>query len=279
MGVVRDTRALLRCSPNPMNTQHTPGPLEQLRSATRSPLALALGAALGGLVPVTTYAVAHGFELVRVEGGTIAAASWEHPGWVLVLGGLLFSAKTVYAWTAAAFDDRAKALGFVVLVEGALLLAPSPELRYVALAYLVTINALGTGAQLALRDRADRADRAAVEGVLPGEVERVVELDAPRVGSLESNPLRARPVRVELPAPRVEIEPAQLSAAPVEVDAGLYARAVEVAQGVEALSGAALRRALGVRHNVAAALVERLVSEGVLAETKNSLGQRPTLTA
>jgi hypothetical protein len=255
-----------------MNTQHTPGPLEQLRSATRSPLALALGAALGGLVPATTFAVAHGFELVRFEAGSVVAEPWVHPGWLLVLGGLLFSAKTVYAWTAAAFDDRAKALGFVVLVEGALLLAPSPALRYVALGYLIAVNALGTGARLALRDRADRA---AVEGVHPGEAEPVVELDAPTVD--RSTTLTApAPVRVELPAPRVEVEPAQLPAS-VELDASLYTRAVEVARGMEALSGAALRRALGVRHNVAAALLAQLEADGVIAGTKNSLGQRQVL--
>jgi hypothetical protein len=220
---------------------------------------------------VTTYAVAHGFELVRVEGGTVVAAPWVHPGWLLVLGGLLFSAKTVYAWTAAAFDDRAKALGFVVLVEGALLLAPSPALRYVALAYLVTINALGTGARLALRDRADRA---AAEGVHPGEADPVVELDAPTGDRSTATLAAPAPVHVELPA--VELGPARLPAV-VDVDAGLYTRAVEVAQGVEALSAAALRRALGVRHNVAAALVDRLVSDGVLAATKNALGQRPVL--
>jgi hypothetical protein len=222
---------------------------------------------------VTTYAVAHGFELVRVEGGTVVTAPWVHPAWLLVLGGLLFSAKTVYAWTAAAFDDRAKAWGFTALVEGTILLAPSPELRYVALAYLVTINALGTGARLALRDRADRA---AVEGVHPGEAEPVVELDAPTVDRSTAPLTAPAPVRVELPAPRVEVEPAQLPAS-VELDASLYTRAVEVARGMEALSGAALRRALGVRHNVAAALLAQLEADGVIAATKNSLGQRQVL--
>jgi len=251
-----------------VNTQDSPGPLEQLRSATRSPLALAQGAALGGLVPVTTYAVAHGFELMRVEGGTVVTAPWVHPGWLLVLGGLLFSAKTVYEWTTAAFEDRAKALGFVVLVEGALLLAPSPALRYVALAYLVTINALGTGARLALRDRADRVPTGAAR---PGRARRTPTVD-PSTATLTA----PAPVRAQPPAPTVEREPAQLPAS-VDVDASLYTRAVEVAHGVEALSAAALRRTLGVRHNVAAALVDRLVSEGVLAATKNTLGQRPVL--
>jgi DNA segregation ATPase FtsK/SpoIIIE-like protein len=138
----------------------------------------------------------------------------------------------------------------------------------------VTINALGTGARLALRDRADRA---AVEGVHPGEAERVVELDAPRVERSRAARTAPAPVRVELPAPRLEFEPTRLSSAPVEVDAGLYTRAVEVARGEEALSGAALRRALGVRHNVAAALIAELEANGVIAATKNALGQRPVL--
>jgi hypothetical protein len=249
-----------------MNTEADPGPLEQLRRATRSPLALTLGAALGGLVPASTYVVAHCGELVRVEGGTIAAASCEHPGWLLVLGGLLFSAKTVYTWTAAAFADRAKALGFVVLVEGALLLSPSPVLSYVALAYLVAINALGTGARLALLDRTDRAQ---VEAVPSREAEPI-EIDAPEVDHSAVVLTAPAPLHAELAAP------AQLPA-PADLDAGLYSRAVEVARDMEALSGAALRRALGVRHSVAAALIAQLEANGVIASTKNALGQRPVL--
>jgi len=348
-----------------MSIQNDPGPLAQLRSATRSSLALTLGAALGGLVPCLTYVVAHVGELVHVEGGTVTAAPWTHPAWLLVAGGLLFSAKTVYAWTAAAFGDRLKALGFVALVEGVLLLSPSPAVAYVALAYLIVINALGTGARLALRDRVDRAGlevipatapevTAAAEAVpapapavtpwvkpsmhdpihalasesieLPTELPPPVgastlaldyRKDLPILGAVPApapavtpwvEPSRRDPIhvpaaesadlpriqprasRTELPPPVGAFEAARGvpatkpstdpgCAQPVELDARLVERAVEVARDVEALSAAALRRALHVRHDVAATLIARLVAEGVLAETKNALGQRPVLLA
>lgn len=171
-----------------MNTRHDPGPLEQLRHAAQSPAALTLGALIGAFVPCSTFLVVHVGQLLSVDGLHVTAAPVNHPGWALVAGGLAFSATTVYRWGCSAFRPsvgelsvlellytHCKALGFVLLVEGVLLLSPNPELRYVALGLLVLINALGTGAALALRDHADRA---AVEPVAP-MVAEPVELVAP----------------------------------------------------------------------------------------------------
>ena len=44
----------------------------------------------------------------------------------IVAGGLLYSAKTVYAWGKLAFHTAAKALGFVVLLEGVMILSQTP---------------------------------------------------------------------------------------------------------------------------------------------------------
>jgi hypothetical protein len=127
-----------------------PGPIADLRHAAGSLVALTLGSLLGAFVPATTYVVVHVGGLLSVGNGRVTAAPFGHPGWALVAGGLAFSATTVYRWGCSAFRPsvgpltllellytHCKALGFVLLVEGTLLLSPSPLLGYVALGYLV----------------------------------------------------------------------------------------------------------------------------------------------
>lgn len=67
---------------------------------------------------------------------------------LMVVGGLVFSAKTVYEWTRTAFHCRYKAVGFVVLLEGVMVLASSQWLTIAALVYLIVINGIGTGVRL-----------------------------------------------------------------------------------------------------------------------------------
>jgi hypothetical protein len=126
-----------------------PGPLgvvEQVRAALhpKARLATLLGALLGGFVPVATYLLAH-HEAVsedRLHAGLAA---------LLVLGGLCFSAKTVYAWGHLAFQSGGKSLGFVVLMEGTMVVSREPRLGLAALAYLVGINAIATGCTLSVK--------------------------------------------------------------------------------------------------------------------------------
>jgi len=73
---------------------------------------------------------------------------------LLILGGLVFSATSVVRWGYQAFGHSwAKAIGFVVLVEGTLILSPIQWLSIGALIYLVLINAVATGTTLALDKR------------------------------------------------------------------------------------------------------------------------------
>jgi len=103
-------------------------------------LATAMGAILGGFVPLATFTVAH-----QELGGT----EWYlQPKLALVLGGLLYSAKTVVHWGHLAFRDRTKALGFVILLEGVMIFSATAWLSYFALALLVAINAIATGVTL-----------------------------------------------------------------------------------------------------------------------------------
>ena len=70
-------------------------------------LALGPGAFTGAFVPLAVYVVSH-YDLDL-------AHPWS-PALALVIGGLLYSATTVYQWGLQAFGSWYKALGFAVLV-------------------------------------------------------------------------------------------------------------------------------------------------------------------
>jgi hypothetical protein len=117
------------------------GVVEQVRIALRPEFRLAtfVGVLLGAIVPLVTFAVAHS-EL----------DPWcADPLWLLVLGGLLFSARTVYVWGCLALGSPVKAAGFTVLIEGAMVLSSQEWLSITALVYLCGINAIATGVTLA----------------------------------------------------------------------------------------------------------------------------------
>lgn len=116
------------------------GVIDQVRAAMKSPLATMIGFLLGGFVPLATYSVKH-FD----------TGLNEYVMWTLVIGGLIYSAITVHTWASNAFQSGIKALGFVVLVEGVMTLSGLPALSYGALALLIAINGVATGANLSLK--------------------------------------------------------------------------------------------------------------------------------
>ncbi len=96
-----------------------------------------MGLVLGGFVPVAVY------SLVHVEVAT-------HPQfWVMVVGGLAYSAITVFTWARQAFHLTLKALGFVLLLEGAVTFSTQQWLGLAGLVILVVIN--GVSAAVALQ--------------------------------------------------------------------------------------------------------------------------------
>jgi hypothetical protein len=121
--------------------------VDQVRQASRNGnrLATVIGFVGGGWVPIATYLLAH---------REVGWGSWGPAlKWVLVAGGLLFSAKTIYQWGASAFADRAKALGFVLLLEGVMVCSNDRALGLSALALLIGINGIATGVSLAVKQR------------------------------------------------------------------------------------------------------------------------------
>lgn len=118
-----------------------PDVLTQLRCAAGNPLATAIGAVVGGVIPWFARTVAH---------GEVAARWWADPKALIVVGCMLFSVSTVYSFGRATFRAPRKALGFVVAIEGVAVLCSTPQVWVTALALLVLINAVTSGCTIAL---------------------------------------------------------------------------------------------------------------------------------
>lgn len=104
-------------------------------------LAAATGTILGATVPTSTFVLIHSAYGVVLN-------PWL---WALVVGGLLYSAPTVFSWALDAFGSKVKAAGFCVLMEGILTFAHIAALTYLALAVLVFINAVSAACALQVR--------------------------------------------------------------------------------------------------------------------------------
>jgi hypothetical protein len=103
-----------------------------------------IGYVLGGFVPIAIYVIAH------QESGSVVQGWHISTGNGLVLGGLVYSAQTVYQWAKAAFTQALKSVGFCVLLEGVMVTAHTHWLTLTALALLVVINGTATGCTLSV---------------------------------------------------------------------------------------------------------------------------------
>jgi hypothetical protein len=103
--------------------------LSQLRALRGQRLASLTGAIIGAVVPVLVYRIAHHH----------AAAT---PAlWLIVAGGLLFSASSVYSWGLRLFGAWYKAGGFTVLLELSTVFVEGWESK-LALSVLILINSI-----------------------------------------------------------------------------------------------------------------------------------------
>jgi hypothetical protein len=118
----------------------------QLECAFRNPHAALIGALIGGLVPWFGRTLAHDQVPSAWSAGHTALAAVML---VVVLGCALFSALSVYKFGKAAFNDSRKALGFVLALEGVMLVSTGVT-STVALGVLVLINAVANGSVIAL---------------------------------------------------------------------------------------------------------------------------------
>lgn len=124
------------------------GVVAQVRAALKpnARLATFLGFMLGGFVPLASYVVAH----LEIDHENLFSPN-NLVGALLVLGGLIFSARTVFAWAKLAFHNAGMAFGFVVLMEGVEIFARTHWLGIAALCYVMAIDGIACGCTLSLK--------------------------------------------------------------------------------------------------------------------------------
>jgi len=138
--------------------------ISQIRIAGANPLPLTIGALLGALVPVGTFTLWH--EEIT---------SWQDIRTIFFLGGLMFSAITVFRWGQRAYGSTPKAFFFVLLAEGLMSFSETTWLSLGALGYLVCINAVANGCNLAVAHAARReADAARALALAPPSVDHLI---------------------------------------------------------------------------------------------------------
>lgn len=112
------------------------------------------GTIMGGYVPIAVYEMVH-YELVSHSTNPL----YLQPKAVLVFFGLVFSLITVFVLARDAFTSVPKALGFAVLVEGAMTMSDNQYLSLAGLAILIVINGLSTACNLALVKQSARPEK------------------------------------------------------------------------------------------------------------------------
>jgi hypothetical protein len=139
----RKVVAIRKISPARMPTIKADSVIDQTKVAfSVSAIGSIVGIILGAVVPAFTFAEAH-YELKD----TLSIYT------LLVIGGLLFSAKNVYMCSASAFRDKLKAVGFVLLIEGGMVFSHIQWVNLVGLGILICINAIASGANLVVKPK------------------------------------------------------------------------------------------------------------------------------
>lgn len=103
--------------------------LEQIAQVKENPMAAAFGFAYAGALPYASHTIAHTY------------AQRNPLFWILVAGGLLTSAPKVYRWMLKMFGTRIEAIGFIVLVELAMITTDG-KLSFGLLGLLILINGI-----------------------------------------------------------------------------------------------------------------------------------------
>lgn len=122
--------------------------LSQLRALRGQRLASLTGAIIGAVVPVLVYRIAH------------YHAADTPALWLIVAGGLLFSASSVYSWGLRLFGGQwYKAGGFTILLELSTVFVRGWESK-LALSILILINAVNLAHALVVGNRPVKRNKA-----------------------------------------------------------------------------------------------------------------------
>jgi len=172
-----------RRSHGPLDRSATTDIVTQLEVAIKNPHAAAIGAVIGGLVPWFGRTLAHG----EIQGTWSSNRPLALAMVAVVLGCGCFSGLSVYKFGRAAFGDERKALGFVLALEGVMLVSHGVT-SAVALGVLILINAVSNGSVIALaRDATRRKREAAARGAATRATNRT-RAPAPRPTCRSSAP-------------------------------------------------------------------------------------------
>jgi len=167
--------------------------VSQIKLAFANPLPLVIGALIGALVPIATYTVGH---------AELDAAGWVSLPGAIVIGGCCFSAITVYKWGRRAFDSALKAVGFVILSEGVMSFSHVAWLSMVVLGFLVAINAVANGANLAIAHLDAERRRLEVESPVMVSLPVPLAVPAPSMSSAVALDPGAQSVMADSTAPK-----------------------------------------------------------------------------
>ena len=168
----------------------------QLEVAIRNPHAALIGALIGGLVPWFGRTLAHG-EIQDTWATNRALALVMV---VVVIGCGCFSGLSVYKFGRSAFNDPRKALGFVLALEGVMLVSHGAT-STVALLTLILINAVSNGAVIALaRDATCRRRDADARRAASRRKTSSAPAPAPTTVPLKDVPSHQAPIVVVVPS-------------------------------------------------------------------------------
>lgn len=116
----------------------------RLATAPKNRLALVYGAATGVAIPIASYTMAHS-EIMIANPRLFAVKV------AILVGGLVYSSRSVFQWWKLITGSAIQSLAFVVLSEGILVFSDTEWLRLTFLGYLCIINALANGCKIALK--------------------------------------------------------------------------------------------------------------------------------
>jgi len=211
--------------------------ISQIKLAFSNPLPLIIGALIGALVPLATYTVGH---------RELGSEGWASVPGMIVIGGCLFSAITVYKWGERAFGCAVKAAGFVVLSEGVMTFSQTFWLSLIVLGFLIAINAVANGANLAVAHLDAEARRGAQRYVAAV----IVEAPTPAAGVSAAGVATAlveAPMTAEVAASIVlpstiepELEPARVTTAASTRRRSSKVKAIKATRGPRRASSAML---------------------------------------
>lgn len=202
-------------SRGPVDRSATTDVVTQLECAFRNPHAALIGALIGGLVPWFGRTLAHvEIPSAWAAGNTGLALAML----AVVVGCGVFSGLSVYKFGKAAFGDKHKALGFVLALEGVMLVSTGAT-SGVALAVLILINAVANGSVIALARDATRRRCAADERRAATKARTQAARGYPEQPSADAGPLHtASPAatrRTPHSSPRPASAPRQAVVTPV----------------------------------------------------------------